>query len=106
MPGWNKLLDVYLEEFGGINPEERPLLMALIITDGDADDSEQFAKALQQVSNRIYVVLAIIGYGPDHDNALNTYKMIQENNYHVKVLEFGSETNPQTIAQTLLKMVE
>jgi len=61
MPGWRKLWQVYLDEFGSRPPQSRPLLMALIITDGDADDSEQFANTLRQLTDRVYVTLAIIG---------------------------------------------
>jgi uncharacterized protein YegL len=106
MPGWRKLWQVYLDEFGSRPPQSRPLLMALIITDGDADDSEQFANTLRQLTDRVYVTLAIIGYGEDHDSAVKTYQKIMEQNAHVKVLTFGSETNPQVIARALLKMVE
>lgn len=55
------LHEVYMEEFGGQNPDSRPILMALVITDGEADDSNEFAEALKKVSNRVYVTLAVIG---------------------------------------------
>jgi hypothetical protein len=106
MPGWRKLWEVYLDEFGGRPVQSRPLLMALVVTDGDADDSEQFANALRGLGEGVYVTLAIIGYGDDHDAALRTYQKIMEHNAHVKVVTFGSETNPEAIARALLKMVE
>jgi len=56
--------------------------------------------------DKVYVTLAIIGYGADHDSALATYKQIEQANVHVKALSFGSETNPEIIARSLLKMIE
>src|SRR5579884_2498465 len=65
MPGFNQLLKTYTEEFGSEPPEERPLLLALVITDGEADDTEAFKNAVARAAGNMYVVLAIIGYGPE-----------------------------------------
>jgi len=106
MPGWRKLIEVYTEEFGGRPAHERPILMGLIITDGDADDHDQFLRELATLAHeKIYVSIAIIGYGTDFNNALKAYKAIEANNAHVKAMSFGSETNPEVIAQALLRMV-
>jgi len=106
MPGWNKLWATYMEEFGSRPAQSRPLLMALIITDGDADDSTAFANALHRVGEGVYVTLAVIGYGDEHDTAVKTYQQISDQNANVKVVTFGSETNPESIARALLKMIE
>jgi hypothetical protein len=106
MPGLNKLVEVYNEEFGSEPPAERPLLMALVITDGEADDTDQFAHAVAQAAGGVYFALAIIGYGPDHDAALRQYKAIEDKNAHVRVLPFAAETDPDVIARALLKMIE
>jgi hypothetical protein len=106
IPGWNKLIETYTDEFGQTAPAERPLLMALVITDGEADDSDAFGKAIQKASGGVYVALAILGYGPEHDAALRSYQQIEAQNAHVRVLPFGSETDPQVIARALLRMLE
>jgi len=106
VPGWKKLFEVYMEEFGSRPPNQRPLLMALIITGGDADDADEFARILRGVGEGIYLTLAVIGYGDETTKAIQTYQYIQANNAHVKVLSFGSETNPEVIARALLKMIE
>jgi hypothetical protein len=106
MPGLNKLIEVYNDEFGARPAAERPLLMALVITDGEADDTDQFAHAVAQASGGVYFALAIIGYGPEHDAALRQYKAIEDKNAHVKVLPFASETDPNVIARALLRMLE
>lgn len=106
MPGLQKLLEVYKEEFGSRPPNERPTLMALVITDGEAEDTNEFARAISQVGGSMYVALAIVGFGDEHDRALRAYQQIEAQNKHVKTISFGSETDPQTIARALLRMIE
>ena len=106
MPGLNKLIEVYNDEFGSRPAADRPLLMALVITDGEADDTDQFARAVAQAAGGVYFALAIIGYGPEHDAALRQYKAIEEKSAHVKVLPFAAETDPNVIARALLRMIE
>jgi hypothetical protein len=105
MPGWEKLVDTYLEEFGEIPKQDRPHLLALVITDGEADDTDQFAQTLAQAKGGVYVCIAILGYGEEHDRALQVYKQIEAQNDHVRVVTFGSETDPNTIADGLLSMI-
>ncbi len=106
MPGWTTLLNTFMGEFGNEPPESRPMLMALVITDGEADDTGPFAQAVAQAAGGVYVVLAIIGYGPDHDAALRAYQDIEKGNANVKVVPFGSETDPEVIARALIRMIE
>jgi hypothetical protein len=106
MPGLNMLIKVYNDEFGSEPPAERPLLMALVITDGEADDADQFGRAVAQAAGGVYFALAIIGYGAEHDAALRQYKAIEQQNAHVRVLPFAAETDPNVIARALLKMIE
>lgn len=106
MPGFNQLLKTYTEEFGGRPQSERPLLLALVITDGEAEDTDAFSKMIAKAGGSMYVVLAIIGYGHEHDKALRAYQQIAQQNVHVKVLPFAGETNPETIASALLRMIE
>jgi hypothetical protein len=105
MPGWNTIIDTYQDEFGQKPPAERPLLLALVITDGEADDTETFAKAISAAAGGVYIVVALVGFGAEHDRALAAYRTIETNNAHVKTLTFASETNPQIIADALLRMI-
>jgi hypothetical protein len=106
MPGWNKLIEVYADEFGDRPVSQRPKLLALIITDGEARDFDKFAKTLKSLGGNIYVELAIVGYGIEHDNALKAYQQAADANPgHVEVRTFGSQTDPQQIAEGLLAMI-
>jgi hypothetical protein len=106
MPGFEKLLEVYRDEFGSRPANERPTLLALIVTDGEAEDTNEFAHAIERVGGSIYVALAILGFGAEHDRALRAYQQIEAKNKHVKVITFGSETDPEVIAEGLLRMIE
>jgi hypothetical protein len=106
MPGWNKLIEVYADEFGDRPVSQRPKLLALIITDGEARDFAKFAQTLKSLGGNIYVELAVIGYGSEHDNALKTYQQAADANPgHIEVRTFGSQTDPQQIAEGLLAMI-
>ncbi len=105
MPGWETLVDTYMEEFGDVPKLDRPHLLALIITDGEADDTDTFAQTLAQAKGGVYVCIAILGYGQEHDRALQVYKQIEAQNDHVRVVTFGGETDPNTISDGLLSMI-
>lgn len=106
MPGFNLLLKTYTDEFGSLPQAERPMLLALVITDGEADDTDAFKEVVARAAGSMYVALAIIGYGPEHDRALQAYKQVEAQNAHVKVLTFAGETDPEKIASALLGMME
>lgn len=105
MPGLRLLQRVYAEEFGKEPIESRPKLLSLVITDGEAEATDQFAHALAQMGGGTYIVIAIIGYGVEHDKALSTYQAVAAQNTHVKVVSLEAQTDPQTIADTLLQMI-
>jgi len=105
MPGWETLVEQYMEEFGDVPKQDRPHLLALVITDGEADDTDQFAQTLAQAKGGVYVCIAILGYGQEHDRAFQVYKQIEAQNNHVRVVTFGSETNPDTVADGVLSMI-
>ena len=54
----------------------------------------------------MYTVLAIIGYGAEHDRALQAYQQVEAQNAHVRVMPFAGETDPEKIASALLRMIE
>lgn len=104
MPGWRLLHEVYLEEFGERAPRDRPALLALVITDGEADDITQFSNALMADENA-YVVIAIVGFGAEHDRALRSFQHAAMYNKRLKIIPFDSETNPLLVAGSLLEMM-
>jgi len=106
MPGWKELNNAYMEEFGDRPPNKRPIMMALVITDGEAQDSTTLAEEIKTIKGFVYVTFAIIGYGEEHDKCLASYRAIEAANTHVRVVTLESETNPEVIASTLLKMLE
>jgi hypothetical protein len=105
MPGWSLLVDTYMGEFGEAPKLDRPHLLGLIITDGEAADTAEFAQTLAQTKGGTYVCVAILGFGPEHDQALAAYRQIAAANDHVRVVTFGSETDPTAIASGLLLLL-
>jgi hypothetical protein len=83
MPGWKKLLN--LHEHHHTRSHEL-LLFALVITDGVADDTSDFEEHLMTLHGRVFVVLAILGFGDDHDKAVREYKAIEGRNTHLRVV--------------------
>lgn len=82
-----------------------PHLLALVITDGEADDTTEFAAALQQAKSGTYVCVAVLGIGNEHDAALTAYRRMAATNDQLRVVSFGSETDPTVIADGLLSLL-
>lgn len=103
MPGWEAAQDSYLEEFGDIPALDRPVLFVLVITDGEAEDAAEFTAVLEQANAQRKFCVAVLGYGPDHDRNLAAYKAVEaRNGKHVRVVNFGGETDPASIANDLI----
>ncbi len=105
MPAWGLAEEAYLEEFGETPALDRPALLTLVITDGEARDAAEFSKVLQQAKTGRYFCVAIVGFGDDHDQTLAAYQAVAAANPHVRVVTFGGETNPKTIADGLVSLV-
>jgi len=105
VPGWNELVDQYMEEFGPVPPKERPVMLVLVLTDGEAQDADEFANILRQVSGGVYIAVGIVGFGPEHDQTLASYNSISLGNPHVKVVSFESQTDPSVLSEELLRML-
>jgi hypothetical protein len=105
MPGWNALNEVYLDEFGDTPALDRPKMLALIITDGEAQDTDAFAAEMTKVGKSAYIVIGIMGFGEEHDRALSVYQKVAETNDHVRVVSFGNSSDPNKIADAVVSMV-
>ncbi len=103
--GWQKLKQVYREEFQRRPPAEQPKLLALVVTDGEAQDNDQFVQLLDQESRSTYIVIALLGHGQDHENATRRYADLAARNNHVKLVNFGPETDPSQICAALTKFL-
>lgn len=103
MPAWKAALADFNSEFG--DETEPPVLLCLVITDGEATDAGEFAKVLEQKNPARYFAVAVVGHGPDHDKTLASYSGAEQANpKHVKVMAFDSVTNPADLANDLILM--
>jgi hypothetical protein len=105
MPGWAMVVDNYMEEFGDQPKTERPALLALVITDGEASDIAEFEAECAKATGGTYICVAIVGYGADHDRTLADYQRIAATNKHVRVVSFDSETDPNVLSQGLISLL-
>ena len=95
------------QEFGGRPLSDRPLLLALVITDGEAEDTEAFAQLLaRETDGMVWVTLAIIGTGLEYERTLHLYQSIAQRQRNVRVIPFSGETDPNLIAQACLAALE
>jgi hypothetical protein len=106
MPGWQLVVADYLEEFGKKAEEDRPALLLLVVTDGEAADMAAFEAECAKAHGHTYVAVAVVGYGADHDNTIAAYQRIAASNNHVQVYNFGSTTDPTAFAEGLLAIVD
>lgn len=54
---------------------------------------------------RTYLLVALVGYGEDHDRAFASFSGLAARNSRVKVVSFANETNPAAVAATLSRIV-
>lgn len=103
MPAWQLAEQKFTGEFGD-DPDRT--MLAIVITDGEAEDAAAFEKVLEQANARRKFLIALIGYGPEHDATLRSYQMAERKNpQNVRVVTFTGETDPASIAADLLQLV-
>jgi hypothetical protein len=105
MPAWRAAQEDYMEEFGDLDALDRPALLTLVITDGEATDAAAFGEVLKNAKVGRYFAVAIVGHGEEHDRTLRSYlQAAQANPKHVAVVSFDSVTDPREVAQDLITL--
>jgi len=106
MDGWRTMLKTYENFFTEKQITTWPLLLCLIITDGELQDGHEFEQHLKHVHGRLFVEIAVVGHGEDHDRALKHYRHISHHHHHVRCTAFTGETDPRQIANQLLSLID
>lgn len=105
MGAWRAAQQDYMDEFGDRDAMDRPALLTLVITDGEAADAAEFEKVLESAGTGRYFAVAIVGHGADHDKTLASYQgAATKNPKHVAVMSFDSVTDPKVLAGDLITM--
>jgi hypothetical protein len=105
MPAWRAAQEDYMDEFGDVDAMDRPALLCLVITDGEASDAAEFEKVLETAGTGRYFAVAILGHGADHDTTLRSYQgAAAANPKHVAVVSFDSVTNPKDLVTDLITL--
>jgi hypothetical protein len=113
MPAWKAAKADYDEEFGDRDPDEQPTMLTLVLTDGEADDWDQFSPVLEKADTKHVFVVAIVGHGDRHDSTVRAYQQAARMNQaqdkhgkqHVQVVSFDAVTDPNEIATDLITLV-
>ena len=101
-PGMRCVLAAYNNEF---QTTPQPTLMLLVIIDGEAEDTGEFITMLNRIAGTVYAAIAVVGYGEEHDAALRSFQAVAQTNAHVRVFSLAEESDPNTVAQSLLRMI-
>lgn len=105
MPAWRAAQEDYMDEFGDRDALDRPALLTLVITDGEATDAAEFTQVLAKAGTGRYFAVAIVGHGEEHDSTLRSYQGAADANpKHVTVMSFDAVTNPKVLADDLILM--
>jgi hypothetical protein len=113
MPAWKAALAEFDEEFGDRAPDEQPVMLTLVLTDGEADDWHEFAPVLEKATAKRVFVVAIVGHGEAHDKTVRAYVEAAARNQaadkygkvHVRVVSFDEVTDPAEIAEDLTTLI-
>jgi len=106
MDGWRKMLQTYETHFSDRPQDQWPLLLALVITDGELQDGKEFEEHLKNVKGRIFVEIAVVGYGEDHDRAIKHYMKIAKKHDHVRVTAFTDHLDPAVLCKRLISLID
>jgi hypothetical protein len=105
-PAFDLMTENFQEEFGPLPKEVQPVLVAAVLTDGELADQAAANRFLRQAAGNLYVYVVVVGYGPDHDQAVASWQNIAEQNSHVKVETAAASTDAYAIASRILAMVQ
>ena len=104
MSGYNLMLDNFVQEFK--NEPTVPTLGLLVVTDGVMSDLKAFAAKIAGVGDTVKVVMAVHGYGADHDEAVAAYRAVEKQHSDaLRVLEITPNTAPDVVADAMLTLL-
>jgi hypothetical protein len=104
MPGWDLMLTNFAEEFQDANP--LPVMGILAVTDGEMTDLPEFAAKISGVDESVKMVLAVHGYGLDHDRAVTAYRKVEKAHPEsLRVIQILPNTPPEVVADAMLALL-
>jgi len=107
VPGWKTMLVNYIDEFAEKDASERPLKLVTLITDGEADDLDEFVNILGKDKDA-YVCVILIGCQcsdqVDHQVAVRQFEGLAAKNPRVVFSNFTDCTDPRALADQILNV--
>lgn len=118
MPAWSQALKEYDGEFGDRPAQERPVHLAMIATDGELEDMDDFQQQALTTAgpHRQFLVMIFGADGdgdPRHSQCLAQYQRVAKQQQdaephhksYIKVVSFDSVTDPAEIAQDAITLI-
>jgi hypothetical protein len=112
VPGWKNLQGNYQREFGKVPVDEQPLQLVTIITDGEAEDLQEFTKMLEKEEDA-YVSVVLMGYHHPyykqhntvsaHQVALDSFQGLAAKNQRVRVIDCTDVVDHTQICAAILE---
>ena len=91
VPGFRALLQVYMQDFGALEPEARPLVLVAVLTDGEAADLAEFSQLMEQLPLGVYVAVGVVGAGEAHDRALASFLPVATLQPRMRIMRIGGD---------------
>ena len=100
MPGWRMLQRRFQDTYGRVAEAQRPVMVCVLICDGDALDGQEFERAFAN-EPEAYIIYALVGYGEEHDQALAAFSRIAAKNDRLIVLPLHGGGDAEVLAGTI-----
>jgi uncharacterized protein YegL len=105
-PAFEKMMELYKDEFGDLPTEVQPEIAAIVITDGELSDLNTANLWLRKAGGKVHVYVFVVGFGVEHDKAIASWQNVAEANPHVRVETATGSTNAHELASRILAMVQ
>jgi len=106
VPGLDMVADNFKDEFGAIPLDKQPDLLLGIITDGALQDLDDATAWLANAPANYYPYVLVVGYGPDHDHAVDQWTKVAAVHKNVSVEAVTKQVDADAIAAKILAKIE
>lgn len=78
VPGWDAIIGASAAAAPPFShkAERRPPVVVVIVLDGEPSDLATFVQIIESLPPRTLVVIGVIGFGGDHDDALGAFRQL------------------------------
>jgi hypothetical protein len=104
MPSVRASEHAFQAEFGDRPLRNRPANLMLVLTDGKISDEADFETWLAQADETEVIAVAVTGFGPGHDEAVEHYQRLAQGNRYITVDALTGVSDPAEVAFDLMML--